>query len=90
MKKQISPAMISVIIVCVLALVGVFLYRAATDKPSYPGANVGPGGGPGLTADDYTRMLKNKNAGNVPGAVPGAGNPSAGTGGTPAPGTQTK
>jgi len=51
MKSNVSPALVVVAIVCVVAVVGFFLYRASTEKPSYPGANAGhpaalvPGGG---------------------------------------------
>jgi hypothetical protein len=39
MKKQVSPAVIAVVLVLVVAGVGFFLWHAATDKPAYPGLN---------------------------------------------------
>lgn len=38
MKKELHPGLVAVAVVVVLGLVGMFLYRAMTDKPSYPGA----------------------------------------------------
>ena len=49
MKKQVHPAFMSVLLAVVLGVVGYYLFHAATDKPYYPGWNVGPGGGPGMT-----------------------------------------
>ncbi len=47
MKKEINPAVIIGLIVCAVVVVAVSLYRAATDKPSYPGANAPrPGSAP--------------------------------------------
>jgi cell division protein FtsN len=39
MKKQVSPAMIMVVLALVVVGVGFFLWHAATDKPAYPGMN---------------------------------------------------
>jgi len=41
MKKEINPSVIAVVLVCVLVIAGVFLSRAVTEKPSYPGRNAG-------------------------------------------------
>jgi hypothetical protein len=90
LKKEVSPALISVVIVCALVLAGVFLFRAATDKPTYPGLGVGPGGSKPLTPDDYTRMQKNQRPANIPGANPYAGSPAASPGGSSDPNAQTK
>lgn len=48
MKKEISPGVIVAAVVCVLALAGWFLLRAATEKPSYPGMNAGKPTGEGM------------------------------------------
>ena len=46
MKKQVNPAYMAVAVVCALAAAGFFLFRAATDKPAYPGQMAGhPGQG---------------------------------------------
>jgi len=87
LKKEISPGAVAVIIVCVLALAGFFLYRAATHKPAYPGMGVGPGGGPPMTRENAMKMM---GGGSVPGAGPGANNPFAGTGGPSDPMAQKK
>jgi hypothetical protein len=75
MKKEISPAAMAVIVVCVLALAGFFLFRAATDKPSYPGMGVGPGGGAPMTREEGMKMMGTT---GIPGAPPGTKNPFAG------------
>jgi len=41
MKKQVSPALMTVIIALVVVGVGYLLWHAATDKPAYPGMNAG-------------------------------------------------
>ncbi len=47
MKREISPAAVVVAIVAIAAIAALFLFRAATDKPAYPGAMAGkPGQGP--------------------------------------------
>ena len=45
MKKEINPAVIIGLIVVAVAVVGYSLWHAATDKPSYPGANAPRAGG---------------------------------------------
>jgi len=39
MKNQVSPALMVVVIVLVVVGAGFFLWRAATEKPAYPGLN---------------------------------------------------
>ncbi len=41
MKKELNPGIVVAIIVCVLAIAGIFLYRTTTEKPAYPGLNAG-------------------------------------------------
>jgi hypothetical protein len=41
MKKQVGPGLITVVIVLVVVGAAFFLWRAATDVPSYPGQNAG-------------------------------------------------
>jgi hypothetical protein len=41
MKKQVSPALMTVVIALVVVGAAVLLWRAATEKPAYPGLNAG-------------------------------------------------
>jgi hypothetical protein len=89
-KKEVSPALISVAIVCALVVAGFFLFRAATEKPVYPGLGVGPRGSKPMTPEDNARMQKNGQPINIPGANPNAAHPTANTTGTSDPNAQTK
>jgi hypothetical protein len=72
MKKEISPALIGVALVVILVFAGFFLFRAATAKESYPGADVGPGGGKMPTSKEEGMRMMGKSG--IPGAAPGAVN----------------
>jgi hypothetical protein len=56
MKMKIHPAVMTTILVVVIGVVAVLLFRAATEKPKYPGWDVGPGGGPPMTQEDGKKM----------------------------------
>lgn len=56
MKKEINPKVMGLILVIVIVLAGAFLFKGATGKQDYPGSNVGPGGGPGMTQADGEKM----------------------------------
>lgn len=58
MKKQIHPAFMTILLGCTLVVAGYFLFHAATDKPYYPGWNVAPGGGPGMTKEQGEALSK--------------------------------
>jgi hypothetical protein len=60
-KKEISPAIMAAVIVCVLVFAGFFLYRASTAKPVYIGDGVGPGGGPPMTKESGQKMMQMMN-----------------------------
>lgn len=58
MNNRVHPAVMSILLACVLGIVGYYLFHAATDKPYYPGWNVGPGGGPGMTKEQGEALSK--------------------------------
>ena len=41
MQKELRPGVVIATIVCALVLAGLLLFRAATEKPPYPGMNAG-------------------------------------------------
>ncbi len=68
-KKEINPRVMIGVLVCVVVIAVFFLYRAATEKPMYPGYKVWPGGKP-MTAESVRKM-------GASGAGPGQANPYA-------------
>ncbi len=56
MQQAVNPKVMGLILAIVIIVAGVFLFKSASSKPDYPGVNVGPGGGPGMTEADGKRM----------------------------------
>lgn len=90
MKKQVSPALMAVVIVLVVVGAGFLLWRSATEKPAYPGLNAGHpagmavGGGQQDTASGRANMPKGEPVTydqakkmRIPGMNPNAAPPGA-------------
>ena len=76
MKMRIHPAVMATILVVVVGVVAVFLFRAATEKPKYPGWDVGPGGGPPMTEETGKKMKAGMDAMKAMKEAPTKGAPS--------------
>jgi len=72
-KKEINPAVIIALIACAVVVVAVSLYRAATGKPAYPGANAPrAGASPPVTGPMTPQQAA---ARGIPGVNPNAPRP---------------
>jgi hypothetical protein len=70
LKQQISPAVMAIAIAIVVVLAGFFLFRAATEKPTYPGLNAPQPGKMPSTPEEAAK-------GHIPGVNPNAIRPGA-------------
>lgn len=84
MKKEMNPGIVVAIIVCALAIAGVFLYHGITEKPAYPGLNAGKpaaehAGGGAQTYKDPSTVHTSQEAAKqgFSGASPGSNVPAA-------------
>jgi hypothetical protein len=70
LKQQVSPAIMAIVIVIVVAIAGFFLYHAATEKPTYPGLNAPQPGRVPRTPEEAAKA-------GIPGVNPNAVRPGA-------------
>lgn len=80
MKANVHPAVVVVLIVCVVAVVGFFLFKASTDKPAYPGLNAPHPSGESMNTSGRPISQSDVSTHGISGAPPGSAMPAASPG----------